>query len=166
MTFDDIPDGEAVFLDANPFLHYFTAHARYGAVAQRLIDRIENQIIVGYTAAHVLLEVVHRLMTIEACQRFVWPVKRIAQRMRQHPAEVQLLDRSRQAFDELSMIGLKVLAITKTDVSLGIDASRQTGLLSADALIIALMRQHNLTGLASEDSDFDRVSGITRYGPT
>ncbi len=166
MTLDDIPSGASSFIDANPFLHYFTAHPRHGAMAERLVDRIENKVIVGFTSTHVLHEVVHRLMTIEACQRFGWPVKGIAQRMRQHPAEVKLLHQARQAFDELSMIGLNVLAVTNSSLSLGIDVTRQTGLLSSDALIMVLMQQHGITCLASEDSDFDRVPGITRYGPT
>ena len=34
-----------------------------------------------------------------------------------------------------------------------------------DALIIAAMRSHGLNCLASADSDFDRVPGITRYAP-
>jgi predicted nucleic acid-binding protein len=36
--------------------------------------------------------------------------------------------------------------------------------LCGDATIVAVMRDHGLTGVASEDADFDRVSGITRYG--
>src|SRR5262245_31437498 len=108
MTFDAIPSGQAVFVDANPFLHYFTAHASYGTASQKLLHRIETKDLAGFTSAHVLLEVVHRLMTIEACARFNWPVKGIAHRLRHHPAEVQQLNRSRQAFDEITLIGLDV----------------------------------------------------------
>jgi predicted nucleic acid-binding protein len=42
---------------------------------------------------------------------------------------------------------------------------QQSGLLHNDALIIAVMRVHGLTNLASADPDFDRVPGITRFGP-
>ena len=34
-----------------------------------------------------------------------------------------------------------------------------------DALSVALMQAHSLTKLASDDADFDRVPGITRYAP-
>ena len=165
MTFDALPAGVTVFVDANPLLYYFTAHPRFGPSCQKLLDRIENKEIAGFTSAHVLTEIVHRLMTIEACQRFIWPAKGIAQRLRKHPAEVQQLTRSRQALDELSLIGLDVLPIGKTDVSLAADISRQFGLLCGDALIVALMQAQSLTNLASKDSDFDRVPGITRYAP-
>src|SRR6266849_2322707 len=43
--------------------------------------------------------------------------------------------------------------------------SQQIGLLSNDALLVAVMQAHGLTKLASNDPDFDRVPGITRYAP-
>jgi predicted nucleic acid-binding protein len=106
MTFDAIAAGQSVFVDANVFLHYFTMHSRYGPACQKLLDRIENHEITGFTSASVLTEVVHRLMTIEACQRFGWPVKGIARRLRRHRAEVQQLTRSRQAIDEITLCSI------------------------------------------------------------
>jgi predicted nucleic acid-binding protein len=43
--------------------------------------------------------------------------------------------------------------------------SQQFELLTGDALIVATMREHSLINLASEDADFDRVPGLTRYAP-
>jgi predicted nucleic acid-binding protein len=165
MTFGDLQGGQALFVDANVFLYYFTAHRKYGLACKDLLDRIENQEIVGFTSAHVLTEVVHRLMTIEACQRFGWPAKGIAHRLRKHPAEVRQLARSRQAVDEITLIGFDVLSVGKKHVSVAPDISLQTGLLCGDALVVAVMQDQGLTLLASADADFDRVPGITRYAP-
>jgi len=165
MTFDDIGAGLAIFVDANILLYYFTGHPVYGTACERLLDRIANREVEGHTSAQVLGEVVHRLMTIEACIRFGWLSKGIASRLRKHPAEVQQLTRSTQAIDEVTLIGLEVWPIFKKDVSLAVDVSRQTGLLYSDALLVAVMRDHGLTHLASNDPDFDRVPGLTRYAP-
>jgi predicted nucleic acid-binding protein len=165
MTFDLITAGLSVFLDANIFLYYFTAHAPTWQSCEKLLDRIENKEIAGYTSTQVLGEVAHRLMTIEACLRFTWPSKGIAQRLRNHPAEVQQLTRHQQAVDEITLIGVEVLPIFRQNVSLAVDISRQTGLLYSDALVVAVMRDHGLTHLASHDADFDRVPGLTRYAP-
>jgi len=165
MTFDAITAGQTVFVDANVFLHYFTAHPRFGPACHKLLDRIDNKEITGFTSSHVVCEVIHRLMTIEACQRFGWPVKGGAQRLRKHPAEVQQLTRSRQAFDEITLIGLNVLPVANKHVSLALDLSRQTGLLCGDALIVTVMQDQGLSLLASKDRDFDQVLGITRYAP-
>ena len=42
---------------------------------------------------------------------------------------------------------------------------QETGLLSNDALLVAVMRHHDLNRLASHDADFDRVPGLMRYAP-
>jgi len=47
----------------------------------------------------------------------------------------------------------------------GARLSRQTGLLSNDALIAAVMHANGLTKIATSDQDFDRVPGLTRYEP-
>ena len=39
------------------------------------------------------------------------------------------------------------------------------GLLSNDALIVAIIQANGLTKLASSDQDFDRVPWLTRYEP-
>jgi predicted nucleic acid-binding protein len=166
MTFLDILVGQAVFVDTNIFLFYFRPDPVLGPPCDQLLRRIENGDIQGFTSAHVLNEMAHRLMTEEAHQRFGWPMTGIARRLRRHPTQVQTLSRPRQAIDELSLIGLPVLPVTGAQVSLAIDVSNQHGLLSSDALIVTVMRQHGLQALASHDPDFDRVPGLTRYAPT
>ena len=37
--------------------------------------------------------------------------------------------------------------------------------MATPSLIVAVMQAHGLANLASNDTDFDRVPGITRYGP-
>jgi predicted nucleic acid-binding protein len=67
--------------------------------------------------------------------------------------------------DDLSLIGIQVLPVPGPQVSLAADLSQQFGLLTDDALVVAVMRHHNLLALASHDADFDRVPGLTRYAP-
>ncbi len=66
MTFDDLQAGDSVFMDANTLIYHFTNHAKYGAPCTRLVERIENQEIQGFTISHCLADVAHRIMTIEA----------------------------------------------------------------------------------------------------
>jgi predicted nucleic acid-binding protein len=165
MTFNNIPTGSAVFLDANTFVYAILAHPTYGASCTTLLDRVEQQDIQGFTSAHVLSEAVHRIMTLEACDRFGWPAQGIAGRLRRHPNEVQQLLIPRRAVDEIQVARVTVLPVTVQQVSQAVDLSRQLGLLLADALIVAVMRDHHLAQLASLDADFDRVPGLTRFSP-
>jgi predicted nucleic acid-binding protein len=166
MTLADIAAGTTVFVDANIFVFALTNHPTHGVACDTFLDRIENQEIIAVTSTHVLGEVVHRIMTIEAADRFGWPVQGIANRLRRHPAEVQQLSRPRQALDEITTARVTALAVTSVHVTSAADTSRQLGLLYGDALIVVIMRDEQLTQLASLDADFDGVPGLTRHSPT
>lgn len=103
MTFANIPSGTRVFLDANTLVYAILAHPAYGAACKMLLDRVEHQDRQGFTSAHVLSEMAHRLMTIEACDRFGWPAQGIANRLRRHPDEVKQLLVPRRELSTKSM---------------------------------------------------------------
>ncbi len=165
MTFADLGMGDAVFLDANTLVYHLTSDRLFGAACSQLLQRIENQEIQGFTSTHVLTEMAHRIMTIEAIAVFAWPIAGIAQRLRQHPAQVQQLASFQQAVERILQSRIQVLTIPVPLMAAGTRISRQTGLLSNDALIVAVMQTNGLTNLASSDLDFDRVPGLTRYAP-
>ena len=165
MIYADLTAGATVFLDAGVFIHHFEPNPRFGPAATEFLERIEHQEITGLTATHVVSEVAHRLMTLEAMQAFGWKSAGIALRLRNHPTQVQTLKRFRQAVQEIPRFGLRILTIDSAWLDPAAEISQQTGLLHNDALTIAIMRSHGLTNLASADPDFDRVPGITRYAP-
>jgi predicted nucleic acid-binding protein len=165
MNFSAIHAGDSVFVDANVFVYNFAPDPSFGPPSRGLLERFETGEVKGFTSTHVLHDVAHRLMTLEACQTFGWPYAGIGQRLRRHPFEVQQLHRFRQAIDEILEIGVQILPVSAEHVLLAGDLSRTYGLLSGDALVLAMMRNQGVTNLASSDADFDRISEITRYGP-
>jgi predicted nucleic acid-binding protein len=165
MIYADLPVGAVIFVDASVFIHHFEPNALYGPAATAFLERIENQEVTGLTSTHVVSEVAHRLMTLEAMQAFGWKSAGIALRLRNHPAQVQTLKRFRQAIQEIPLFGLRIVPIDSARLDPAAEISQQTGLLHNDALAVAVMRAHGLTNLASADPDFDRVPGITRYAP-
>jgi predicted nucleic acid-binding protein len=165
MIFQDLALGASVFLDANILLYHFTADAKFGAACTELVERIERQELAGFTSTHVLSEVAHRLMAIEAARRFTRPYAGIGYWMKKHPAEVQQLSQFRQALQKVPRYRIQVMTISAHLLDMAGAVSQQTGLLHNDALIVALIQANALTLLASNDTDFDRVPGLTRYAP-
>jgi predicted nucleic acid-binding protein len=165
MIFTDLPVGAAVFLDANTLVYHFSQHPRYGTACTELLERIARQDLVGHSSIHVLGEVAHRLMALEAIDRFGWPNTGIANRLRRNPDEVKQLSRFRLAIDEIPLFGIQVHSVSFAHLSTALVLSQAQGLLTNDALIVALMQANSWANLASEDADFDRVPGITRYAP-
>ena len=54
MTFDAIPIGAAVFVDANVLVYYAERHAAFGPACEQLLSRVEHGENQGFTSAHVL----------------------------------------------------------------------------------------------------------------
>ncbi len=164
MILTDVLDGESLFLDANILVYHFAPHPAYGHACHGLVRRIENQALLAYTSTAVLSDVAHHLMTFEASAAFSWTSK-VVKRLRQDPSAVMRLSKFHQSIAEVPKMGIRILTIPETFVETAASLSRQTGLLSDDALILAVMRHHGLAKIASEDADFDRLPGITRYAP-
>jgi predicted nucleic acid-binding protein len=70
-----------------------------------------------------------------------------------------------RAVEEVPRLGIRVQDVTVHMVLTAARLSRQYELLSGDALIVAVMQTAGLMHLASNDADFDRVPGVTRYAP-
>lgn len=165
MTFADLPAASGVFLDANTLIYHFALDPQLGPACTDLLVRIKKQELDGFTSTHVVSEVAHRLMTIEAVKSFGWPTVGVVARLQKHPAEVMKLTAFRTAIQEIPNFGLQLLTVAPDLVDAAAAVSQQTGLLSNDALIVAIMQRHGLTNLASHDDDFDRVPGLTRFAP-
>ncbi len=166
MTFNHIPANALVFLDANILIYYFTPEPVLGPACQVLMDRIAKfQDFAAFTSTHVLSEVAHQLMILEAVQSFGWPLAGITGRLQKHPADVRSLTRFRQAIDEVPRLGIEVLPIERHLMPLAASLSQLHGLLTNDAITVATMQDQAIVHIASHDADFDRVPGITRYAP-
>jgi predicted nucleic acid-binding protein len=165
MTFAQIPAGAPIFLDANTLIYHFANHHNFGAVCTQLVKRIEQQELPGFISTHVLNEVAHRLMTLEALDRFGWPPAGIAARLRKHHSEIPKLNVHVQAIARIALLGIQVVTIIPLLIEAATLASQQYELLMGDSLIVAVMWAHGLFNLANNDADFDRVPGLTRYAP-
>src|SRR4051794_12468360 len=108
MIFTDLAAGDAVFLDANTLVYHFAPDPQLGGACRNLLVQIKSQKIAGFTATHVVSEMAHRLMTLEAMKVRAWPAAGIVPRLRNHPAAVQKLTVFRQAIQEIPGFGIQV----------------------------------------------------------
>src|SRR5436190_14953875 len=108
MTLDDIPSGAAAFVDANTFVYAFMADPLFGPACDRLLQQIDNGQIQGITSAHVVAEMAHRLMTLEAGMRTGRPPAGLTNWLKRHPPEVRRLVRPRQGIDELGVLRVRM----------------------------------------------------------
>ena len=165
MTFADLVAGDSVFVDANTLIYHCSIDPTWGPACTNLLDRIGHGEVTAFTSTHILLEVCHRLMALEAARVLGKPQGPIVKFLKGHLDEVRRLTGFRQAIDDLCIGQLRLLTIAPSLVGTIAALCQQIGLLTNDAAVVAIMQSNGLTKIASNDPDFDRVPGITRYAP-
>jgi len=159
---DRLPSGVSVFIDTNVFLyHLFGARPS----CREFFLRIKRRDLRGVTSTVVLGEVLHQLMLSEVGERHATTSGGALRLLRRHPELIATLTKSFDAMHEITTWGLRVLPVRGGDVPMALECCRRFHLLTNDALIVATMRAHRLTHLASNDRDFTRVPGITLWRP-
>jgi predicted nucleic acid-binding protein len=104
-------------------------------------------------------------MTMEAHQSLGWSFAGIGNRLRSNPSEVRKLISFRPAVEKVLQGRIQILPVTPGTLATAVVLCQQLGMLTNDGLILAVMQSPGLTKLASHDSDFDGVPGVTRYSP-
>lgn len=104
-------------------------------------------------------------MLLEAQRTFGWPISGTQRRLHKQPTRICQLQQFVASIADIAQSPLSVLTITLQTVLASNQLALSVGLLSNDALTVAVMQEHGITSLASNDADFDRVPDIMRYGP-
>src|SRR5260370_35935862 len=98
MKFADLLAGESIFLDANPLVYHFAPDPNLGPPCSQLLARITNREIQAFTSTHVLSEVAHHLMILEAASLFGWSSK-VAGHLKHQPSQIQKLTNFRKSIE-------------------------------------------------------------------
>ncbi len=101
MTFADLTAGDSVFLDANTLVYHCTVDPVFGPACTDLLARIGRGEIAAFTSTHVLLEVCHRLMTLEAARHLGKPQGSMAKFLKTHLDDIHRLTNFRKAVEDL-----------------------------------------------------------------
>jgi predicted nucleic acid-binding protein len=103
------------------------------------------------------------MMIIEAANLPGWGASNIRRRLQRQPQLIGGLVLFQNAVQTIVSSKVVVLSPAPQSVLDATTVSQQVGMLSNDALTVALRRQQGFVNIASDDGDFDRVPGITRY---
>jgi predicted nucleic acid-binding protein len=163
MTLADLPDDAMVFVDANIFVYHFTG---VSAECKVLLERAERDIIRAKTGAHILLELVHRLMTIEAVTKGLISPSQPAKKLKQQWQVIQRLRDYDRCVTEIPALNIEVLPLTDQIIRESSRLRPAHGLMTNDSVTAAMMAHHGISYAATLDSDLQRVPGFSLYQPT
>jgi predicted nucleic acid-binding protein len=94
MKLEDVPAGTTIFVDANILIYHFSG---LSLECQAFLQRCESRQVDAYTGAHIVLEVMHRLMMLEALQKGFITGGQPARRLKEHPEIVKGLQAYNQS---------------------------------------------------------------------
>jgi predicted nucleic acid-binding protein len=161
----DLPLGAEVFIDAN-ILHYAVVPILpHTANVLPFIDGLRRGEFIGYLNFQSLSDAHHKTMASLAASQYQLTRSNIVGWLKSHPQAIKSLTGLAQAATMLSSLSLNLLPADSDLLAEAATIAQTHGLLTNDAIIVALMQRHGLTHLATNDDDFDRVPGITVWKP-
>ena len=162
MKLEEIEQGQAVFIDANIFIYHLTGRSES---CRALLERCEVGEIRGFTGAHVILEVLHRLMMLEAVQQGLISPGNLARRLKEHPQIVKALTAYRRHVSRIPEMGVETLNLDWELIQVSHEVRRSTGLLVYDSVIVAMMERARMSIIATQDHDFLDIPELQVWMP-
>ena len=162
MLLEDVPHGDQIFVDANILIYHFSG---VSAACRTFLQRCESKQVEAFTGVHVLLEVAHRLMLLEALHKGFVSGGQLVRKLKEQPEIVKRLQEYNRSIRQVPRLGIRVRVITSAIVRASEAVRVQEGLLTNDSITVALMRQLGLTAVATYDADLDRVENLRVYQP-
>lgn len=162
MTLNELQKDEIVVIEANILIYALGGKSNQ---CERLIRRCADGEIHGVLSSTVLSEVMHRLMLAEARENG-WisgpnPTKQLSGK----PESIKTLWRYEDAIKNLLATGIHLEPIGKEDFITAMRIEREHGLLTNDALLLAVAERLRIQAIATADKRLIRVRGIIAYSP-
>jgi len=161
-----LSDKDNIFIDANIFIYYVGDHPIFADTCEKLLLDVETNRSVGVTSIFVLNEVFHKMMMLEACDRFNISMGRAVRYLKDNPQVISSLTTCRENIERIEHINnLRVIEVPSRLFSKAINFSWRYGMLTTDAIHVATMHEYNIKTIATNDRDFERVSWLKVWKP-
>lgn len=162
MRLDEIPLGAEVFIDANIFIYHFTGGSKD---CTEFLSKCEKGDLVGITSIIVLLEVLHRLMMVEAVIKNIIKPPNIAKKLKKYPEKVKELEDYYINTQKIIEMGITLDLISYKTILKSHAVRRKKGLMINDSIIVASMQERNIQSIATNDKSFLKVDALNVYSP-
>jgi predicted nucleic acid-binding protein len=163
MTLAQLPEGEWVVIDTNILVY---ANQGQSADCIEFLRHCASGAVQGIVPMPMVAELVHALMLIEARENNwierQYPARALAAR----PDLIRRLVRYEVQVREFFGIGLRIEPALAADVLEAMRIQRDAGLLTNDALLLAVALRLNCRAIASADKTIAAVPGFTVYSPS
>lgn len=164
VNLDDIPGGSLCVIDTNVLLY---AEQGVSDQAQRLLRRCARGELSGLLPQTVWQEVTHKLMLAEAMTKGLISGGNPAGRLAAKPEAIRSLSLYRAKVQALVDLGIGFESCTLTDLTKSaFGLQEKYGLLTNDAVVLAVAIRLKADALVSSDKAFHEVNEVAVHAPT
>lgn len=165
MTFNGILPRTKLYIDANIFVYASNGTSGASRECRDLLQRCGKQEFEAFTGTHVLLEVAHRLMMIEAVDKGLVTPGNVPSKLKRRPELASQLNGHSDAIRFILNTGIEILQVNADILEISADLRAQTGFLVNDSISLAMMERSDIRDIATNDRDFQRVERLEVHLP-
>jgi len=162
MKLTEIRTGEWVVIDTNILVY---ANQQKSIECIQLLRRCAVRDVNGIVPMPMVAELIHTLMIIEARENDWIDRANPARVLSERPELIRRLSHYEIQMREFLGIGLRLEPVQTVDILETMKIQREFGLLTNDALLLAIARRLNCAAVASADKAFELVKGFMIYKP-
>lgn len=159
-----IPSHTPVFIDANIFLYFLLKDEQYFPVCEEFLARMETGEVIGFTDNLSMNETIFLYLKTHLIARHNVAPRQFLSFAKSHPKEVANIDLSLS----LKLFTAETLRIVEPPQHIVIEylpKLHRYGLLPNDTFHLLTMDYLNLTHIATNDKDFERIPHINIWKP-
>ncbi len=131
---------------------------------KELLERCSREELIGITLFEIVNEATHRFMLAEARAKGLIPKENASELRKRFRVISSLTDYWRDT-EIILNLNLLFLATDESIVKTAHSERQSACLLTNDSMIVSCMRNYGISSLATNDSDFERVPGISVFRP-
>ena len=162
MSLNEIQNSQLVIIDANIFIY---ANQRASLQCVDLIEKCAKGEISGVLPVHILAEIVHILMLSEARELGFIKSNNPAKQLSENPEKIKYLKKYKIVIKDLLSIGLRLESLLREDFLTAMRIQSEYGLLTNDALFIAVAERLSISSVVSADKCFKNISNVQLFSP-
>ena len=155
------PDSE-IFVDSNIFIYHFTG---VSDECSDFLSRCEREELIGMTSVNVILEVLHRLMMVEAVSKNIVKPPNIVKKLSKSPQKIKRLNEYFVNTEKIQDMGIVIKPLRFETIVKSHVIRLSSGLMVNDSVIIASMKKEGVKLLATNDKALKKLDEIEVYSP-
>lgn len=160
---NSLKENAFVFIDTNIFLYLIDG---ISTECRDFLKLVHNGYYRGITSIAVLHELAHKLMIDELYKNSGRDItKSKSKKLLKDERSIKGLSKYQDFMDDVINLGIPALSSSNKDFKQALKYQSEYGMLTTDAINLALMKEFEIENIATNDKDFEKISWLNVYSP-